>query len=61
MQLIILAMSGAVDQPLASCMLVHFLEIKFEVIVGVYVWHNGEQLFIAIDYVLHISWCLTIL
>ena len=26
-------------------MLVHFLEIKFEMIVGLKVWYYGEQLF----------------
>ena len=34
LKLIVLAVFGAVNQPLASCMLVHFLEIKFEMIVG---------------------------
>ena len=31
LQLIVL---GAVDQPLALCMLIHFLKIQFEMIVG---------------------------
>ena len=36
LQLIVLAAFGAVDQPLAPCMLVHFLEIQFKMyyIVG---------------------------
>ena len=34
LQLIVIAMFDAVDQPLASCILVHFLEILFEIIVG---------------------------
>ena len=33
LQLIVLVVFVAVDVPLACCMLVHFLEIKFEVIV----------------------------
>ena len=45
MQLIVLSAFGAVDLSLASCMLAHFLEIKFEMIVGLQVWHNGEQLY----------------
>ena len=32
-------------------MLIHFLEIYFEMIVGLYVWHNGEQIFIVFNYV----------
>ena len=31
---IVLTAFGAVDQPVASCMLVRFLEIKFTMIVG---------------------------
>ena len=34
LQLIAIAVFGAVELTLASCMLVHFLEIKFEMIVG---------------------------
>ena len=34
LQLIVLVVFGAVDWPLASCMLAHFLEIYFEMIVG---------------------------
>ena len=34
LQLIVLVVFGALNKPLASCMLVHFLEIKFEMIVG---------------------------
>ena len=34
MQLIVLAVFGAVDLPIASCMLVYFLEIQFKMIVG---------------------------
>ena len=33
------------DEPLASCMLVHICENKFETKVGLKVWHNGEHLF----------------
>ena len=33
LQLIVLVVLGAVDQLLASCMLVHFLDMKFEMIV----------------------------
>ena len=34
LQLILMAVFGAVDYPLASCMLFRFLEIRFEMIVG---------------------------
>ena len=37
LQLIVLAVFGSVVQPLTSCMWVHFLEIKFEMIVGLLV------------------------
>ena len=33
LQLILLVVVAAIDQPLASCMLVHILEIQFEMIV----------------------------
>ena len=33
LQLIVLAAFGAVDEPLASCMLVHFMEIWFKIMV----------------------------
>ena len=57
LQLIVLVVLGAVDQPLASCMLVHLLEILFEMIVGVLVCHSGEHPFIMM---LHISYRLAI-
>ena len=34
LQLIVIAAFGGVDQPFASCMLLHFLEIYFKMIVG---------------------------
>ena len=43
LQLIVFVVFVAVELPPASCMLVHILEIQFEMIVGVEVWHNGEQ------------------
>ena len=45
LQMIGLAVFGAVDWPLASSMLVHLLKIKFEMIVSLQIWHNGEQRF----------------
>ena len=41
-QHIALVVFGAVDQPFASCRLVHFLEIKCETKVGFYVRHNAH-------------------
>ena len=45
LQLIFVVLCGAVDEPLASCILVHFLAIKFEMRVGLLICHNAEQLF----------------
>ena len=44
-QLIIIAAFGAVDKPLASCLLVDFLETQFKMIVGMFVLHYGKQCF----------------
>ena len=44
LQLIFVVLCGAVDEPLASCILVHFLAIKVETIVDLLICHNGEQL-----------------
>ena len=46
-----LVVFGAMDQPLVSCMLVHFLEIEFEMIEGFYVWHNGQQPIHCFNYI----------
>ena len=45
LQLNVLAAFGGVYLSRASCMLVHFLEIWFEMIVGLYVWHKGNNVF----------------
>ena len=44
-QLVVFVVFGAMYLSLASCMLVDFLEISFEMIVGLQVSHNEEQLF----------------
>ena len=49
--ILVLVVFGAVDLPLTSPMLVHFLETQFEMIVGLYVWHNEEHLFHYLGYI----------
>ena len=48
---LVLVVFGAVDLPRTSSMLVHFLETQFEMIVGLYVWHNEEHLFHCLGYI----------
>ena len=55
LQLIVLAVFGAVDLQLASWMLVQFLEINFEMVVGFGLEIMKNNFFIIIDCVLHIS------
>ena len=53
MQLVVIVVFGAVDQPLAACMLiVYFLEIYIKM-VGLQVWHEGRHSFIVLHLFVH--------
>ena len=40
-QLVLLAVFGTVDEPLAACTVVYIFVYDFIKVFGVYVWYNG--------------------